>query len=73
LFTQLAEGLKSYAHGPVVILRSGDASNLKTILKKIIRDATNQKEDDGDDLQVTARNVSTPLFYLNCPLTIIGS
>jgi hypothetical protein len=56
----------------VVILRSGDASNLKTILKKIIRDATNQKEDDGDDLQVTARNVSFPIFCLSCSLIVIG-
>lgn len=73
MFTQLAEGLKTYVHGPVVILRSGDASNLKTILKKIIRDATNQKEDDGDDLQVIARNASSPILYLSYLLTTTGS
>jgi hypothetical protein len=58
----------------VVILRSSDASNLKTILKKIIRDATNQKEDNDDDLQATARNVSS-LFVFCCSrlLTVIGS
>lgn len=56
----------------MVILRSGDASNLKSVLKKIIRDATNQKEDDGDDLQVTARNVSALIFRLDHSLTVTG-
>jgi hypothetical protein len=32
-----------------VTFRSGDATNLKTVLKKLIRDATNQDYDDEDD------------------------
>jgi hypothetical protein len=67
LFAQIAEGLKSFIRGPVVILRSGDANNLKSILKKIIRDATNQKEreDNCDDLQVIARNVGSLCILMN--------
>ncbi|KAK0118781.1 hypothetical protein ONS95_007663 [Cadophora gregata] len=42
LFNQLCTHLKSEIDGPVVILRSGDASNLKAVLKQFIRDATNQ-------------------------------
>lgn len=52
LFNQLATHLKSEIDGPVVTLRSGDASNLKAVLKQLIRDATNQKlsMDDEEDL-----------------------
>ncbi|KAF8856979.1 hypothetical protein BDZ45DRAFT_691317 [Acephala macrosclerotiorum] len=50
LFEQLSGHLKAEVNGPVVVLRSGDASNLKAILKKVIRDATNQKISlDEDD------------------------
>ncbi|KAI9048216.1 hypothetical protein LZ554_008011 [Drepanopeziza brunnea f. sp. 'monogermtubi'] len=47
LFSQLSTRLREEANGPVVVLRSGDASNLKAVLKKLIRDATNQ--DSGED------------------------
>ncbi|RDL36668.1 uncharacterized protein BP5553_06020 [Venustampulla echinocandica] len=50
LFRQVSVRLKSDIDGPVVILRSGDAANLKAILKKLIRDATNQRSDDDDML-----------------------
>lgn len=54
LFEQLSSHLRLEVSGPVVVLRSGDASNLKAILKKIIRDATNQKTglDEDDEFTV---------------------
>jgi origin recognition complex subunit 3 len=48
LFDQLAARLKLEANGPVVVLRSGDASNLKSVLKILIRTATNQLSDSED-------------------------
>ncbi|KAH7416938.1 origin recognition complex subunit 3 N-terminus-domain-containing protein [Cadophora sp. MPI-SDFR-AT-0126] len=52
LFNQLSTHLRSKVVGPVAVLRSGDASNLKAVLKQLIRDATNQQpsEDDEEDL-----------------------
>jgi hypothetical protein len=73
LFDQLAESLQSYVHGPVVILRSSDASNLKTLLKKVIREATNQKEDNEDELQTTSKGVSSPKVFLGHVLKFSGS
>ena len=49
LFEQLSERLKTEINGPVVTLRSGDASNLKACLKQLIRDAINQKVTDEDE------------------------
>jgi origin recognition complex subunit 3 len=49
LFNQLSERLKEEINGPVVTLRSGDASNLKTTLKQLIRDATNQRCTDDEE------------------------
>lgn len=50
LFQQLSTRLKSDIDGPVVTLRSGDASNLKAVLKQLIRDARNQKPTiDGEE------------------------
>lgn len=43
LFQQLSERLKAEINGPVVILRSGGASNLKAALKQLIREATHQE------------------------------
>jgi origin recognition complex subunit 3 len=73
LFSQLAERLKSHIHGPVVILRSTDASNLKTLLKKVIRDATNQKEDEEDELQMTSKDVSALKLLVGYLLICVGS
>jgi hypothetical protein len=55
LFGQLATHLRSVTGDIVVILRSGDAPNLKTVLKKLIRDATSQRSDldDNDDDEQT--------------------
>jgi origin recognition complex subunit 3 len=58
LFSQIAERLTSKTHRTVIVLRSGDASNLKTVLRKLIRDATNQKEDDGEETQAVLKDVS---------------
>ncbi|KAI9745251.1 MAG: hypothetical protein M1818_001530 [Claussenomyces sp. TS43310] len=49
LFSQLGDRLRSTTNGVVLSLRSGDAPNLKTALKKLIRDATNQSHDEGDE------------------------
>jgi origin recognition complex subunit 3 len=49
LFEQISDRLKYEINGPVVILRSGDASNLKAALKQLIRDLTNQKSVDGEE------------------------
>ncbi|EPE29227.1 hypothetical protein GLAREA_00387 [Glarea lozoyensis ATCC 20868] len=47
LFNQLSTKLRSEINGPVITLRSGDATNLKSVLKIIIRTATNQLLDEG--------------------------
>lgn len=49
LFKQLSVRLKSDIDGPTVVLRSGDTSNLKAVLKQLIRDATNQKPNLDDE------------------------
>ncbi|TVY17954.1 Origin recognition complex subunit 3 [Lachnellula arida] len=48
LFKQLSARLKKEINGPIVTLRSGDASNLKAVLKQLIRDATNQRSEDEE-------------------------
>ncbi|KAM3089249.1 Origin recognition complex subunit 3 [Clarireedia jacksonii] len=50
LFGQLSSRLSTEINGPVVTLRSGEASNLKMLLKKLIRDITNQKAHDEDEV-----------------------
>ncbi|CZS94593.1 hypothetical protein WAI453_013319 [Rhynchosporium graminicola] len=69
LFNQLAAHLKSEVNGPVVILRSGDASNLKAILKQLLRDATNQKLSMNDDEDISAHKDGRKL--LNYDLEIL--
>jgi origin recognition complex subunit 3 len=49
LFGQLSSRLSTEINGPVVTLRSGEASNLKMLLKKLIRDITNQRSHDEDE------------------------
>lgn len=51
LFDQLAARVAVENVGPVVILRSGRAPNLKTVLKQLIKAATSQTQGfDEDDL-----------------------
>lgn len=66
LFKQLSIRLKSDINGPTVILRSGDASNLKAVLKQLIRDATSQKPnlDDEDEGQSFEHNVMNEFYYI---------
>lgn len=40
----------------MVRLRSGDASNLKAALKKIIHDVTARETDDENDLELATNN-----------------
>ncbi|KAI1466858.1 origin recognition complex subunit 3 N-terminus-domain-containing protein [Daldinia caldariorum] len=52
LFEQLSEALQVQVDAKVVRLRSGDASNLKAVLKKIIHDVTARETDDENDLEL---------------------
>ncbi|OTA96972.1 hypothetical protein M434DRAFT_392418 [Hypoxylon sp. CO27-5] len=53
LFEQLSEALQLQVDAKVVRLRSGDASNLKAVLKKIIHDVTARETDDENDLELS--------------------
>ncbi|KAI5926840.1 origin recognition complex subunit 3 N-terminus-domain-containing protein [Camillea tinctor] len=54
LFEQLSDTLHAQADATVVRLRSGDASNLKAALKKIIHDTvTNRGSADENDLELS--------------------
>lgn len=52
LFEQLSESLQEQADAKVVKLRSGDASNLKAALKKIIHSVTARESDEEGDREV---------------------
>jgi len=73
LFKQISDRLKLQVNGPVVTLRSGDVSNLKAALKQIIRDATNQKEMDGDEDIINEQDVSYTLHCVSLALISEGS
>ncbi|KAB8302266.1 hypothetical protein EYC80_005707 [Monilinia laxa] len=49
LFEQISTRLSSEINGPVVTLRSGESSNLKGLLKKLIRDITHHKSNGEDE------------------------
>ncbi|KAI1810766.1 origin recognition complex subunit 3 N-terminus-domain-containing protein [Poronia punctata] len=53
LFEQLSEALCREADSQVVRLRSGDASNLRVVLRKIIHDIISQDSADTDELDLT--------------------
>ncbi|KAI1418972.1 origin recognition complex subunit 3 N-terminus-domain-containing protein [Xylaria sp. FL1777] len=53
LFEQLAETLQHEADAQIVRLRSGDASNLRAVLRKIIRDIVSNDSAAGDELDLT--------------------
>ncbi|RYC63187.1 hypothetical protein CHU98_g3037 [Xylaria longipes] len=53
LFEQLSETLQHEASAQVVRLRSGDASNLRAVLRKIIHDIVSKGSIDEDDLDLT--------------------
>lgn len=52
LFDQLAERLCDDVQGRCVQLRAAEAPNLKTTLKKIIRDVTRRKANGDDDAEL---------------------
>lgn len=54
LFTQLSVRLKTEVNGPIVVLRSSDASNLKAILKQLLRNTTSQRAGDEDEEGLSA-------------------
>ncbi|GAP86200.1 putative origin recognition complex subunit [Rosellinia necatrix] len=53
LFEQLSDTLRHTASAHVARLRSGDASNLRAVLRKIIHDVVSQESTDEDDLDST--------------------
>ncbi|KAI1312561.1 origin recognition complex subunit 3 N-terminus-domain-containing protein [Xylaria venustula] len=53
LFRQLSETLHHEASAQTVCLRSGDASNLRSVLRKIIHDVVSKDSTAGDELDVT--------------------
>ncbi|CAZ84501.1 unnamed protein product [Tuber melanosporum] len=64
LFEQLAQRIRSQDRtGPVVVLTSKDATNLKTILRKLIRDATQQDEGVDDEEEDIVRKSTKLLNY----------
>jgi origin recognition complex subunit 3 len=65
LFDQLSERLQEKADAKVVRLRSGDASNLKAALKKIIHNVTARDSTDDDDLELAVgKDVSLTIRLL---------
>lgn len=61
LLTRLNERLTTTGEGGVIVLESGDAPNLKTTLKNIIRGAvTNTEGNDGYQSFLTDRDVGLP-------------
>ena len=54
LFSQLSSSLTGSTDSRYVRLLSSECSSLKATLKKIIRDATMEKNDEGDEIQGTA-------------------
>ena len=67
LFGQLSESLQSNTPAKFVRLRSGDASNLKAALKKIIRGVTARVSEDDDDLEVAVGKDVCGLSHLSLP------
>lgn len=53
LFTQLSARLKANIDGQAVLLRSSDSTNLKAVLKQVIRDATNQRHGPEEEEEVS--------------------
>jgi origin recognition complex subunit 3 len=48
-FARLGQRIKSDANSAYVVLTSGESSNLKTLLKNLIKKVTSHAEDDDDD------------------------
>lgn len=64
LFAQFAERIRDVdAAGPVVVLTSKDAANLKGTLKKLIKDATEGAEGVDEDEEIVGRRGARLLNY----------
>ena len=63
LFKQLSSRLRVEINGPTVVLRSSEASNLKGILKQLIRESTNQitsHDEEGFSTELDVCNLELP-------------
>lgn len=63
LFQQLSVRLRKETNDPVVVVRSGDAPNLKATLKQIIRDATSQIPEGTPVEQYAAQDVCIQVIF----------
>ncbi|KAI1118756.1 origin recognition complex subunit 3 N-terminus-domain-containing protein [Nemania sp. NC0429] len=63
LFEQLSETLNQEAGARVVRLRSGDASNLRAVLRKVIHDIVSGASADGDELDLRGKDGRKFLNY----------
>ncbi|KAI9720368.1 MAG: hypothetical protein M1812_002874 [Candelaria pacifica] len=66
LFEQIAARIRVEVNGPAIILTSGEAPNLKTALKNIIKKGTNRSygvEDDEDEKEIPSQKTVRILNY----------
>ncbi|KAK7989171.1 hypothetical protein PG989_009486 [Apiospora arundinis] len=71
LFEQLSDSLQTRARAKVVLLRSGDASNLKAALRKIIIEVVANSPDAGEEQDLSLENDGKR--YLNYDLEALRS
>ncbi|KAK8125129.1 uncharacterized protein PG998_000888 [Apiospora kogelbergensis] len=71
LFQQLSDSLQTRAEAKVVSMRSGDASNLKAALRKIILDVVANSSDSGGEQDLSLDNDGKR--YLNYDLEALHS
>lgn len=72
LFNQLATRIQTDERiGPMVVLSSKDATNLKGVLKKLIKDATQEDHGDDEDVGFLGGQKSQGVKLLNYDLQIL--
>jgi Origin recognition complex (ORC) subunit 3 N-terminus len=69
MFESLAKNLQEQKSGPIVLVTSADAPNLKTLLKKIIRKVTKDTRIDDDKPNTVVWEI---LLRYRTTLTISG-
>ncbi|CCU76099.1 origin recognition complex subunit [Blumeria hordei DH14] len=69
LFNQISSRLRAHIKGSVVIIRSTDVSNIKSVLKQLIRDAISQGSEILDDN--SSYNIENGRKLLNFDLQIL--
>lgn len=69
LFNQISSRLRAHINGSVVIIRSTDVSNIKSVLKQLIRDAISQGSEILDDN--SSYNIENGRKLLNFDLKIL--